>query len=303
MRPLARLGSAAAAAGAWLPVAALVASMASLTAGASFAKQLFAPLGAAGTTTLRVGFAAVLLLAFWRPWRIRWSLQALRSAALFGLVLGAMNLCFYLALRTVPLGVAIALEFSGPLAVAVAGSRRLVDFVWIALAAAGVGLLLPLWQFSAGLDAVGVGFALAAGVLWAGYILLGRRAARIHPGPTLALALTAATALVLPFGVAEAGAALAQPHLLAAGLLLAALSSALPYTLEMFALARLPSQTFGILLSLEPALGALSGLLFLGERLSGVQLIAIGCVIAASAGTTLASQRRARPEVAAGAGA
>jgi inner membrane transporter RhtA len=283
-------------------MAALLGSMASLTASASFAKQLFGPLGAAGTTTLRVGFAAALLLMFWRPWRIRWSAHELRAAMLFGFALGAMNLCFYLSLRTVPLGVAIALEFSGPLAVAVMGSRRPADFIWIALAVVGVGLLLPLWQFSSALDPAGVGFALAAGVLWAAYILLGQRAAKAHPGPALALAMTAATVLTLPFGIAEAGSALLQPNLLVAGLALAVLSSALPYSLEMFALGRLPAHTFGILLSLEPALGALSGLLFLGERLNAVQLLAIACVIAASGGTALASARRVRPEVAAGAG-
>lgn len=281
---------------------ALLGSMASLTASASFAKQLFGPLGAAGTTSLRVGFAALLLLAFWRPWRLRWSGTDLRAAVLFGAALGAMNLCFYLSLRTVPLGVAIALEFSGPLAVAVAGSRRPADFIWIALAVVGVGLLLPLWQFSAGLDPVGVGFALAAGALWAAYILLGQRAARARPGPALAIGMTAATLLTLPFGIAGAGAALLRPEWLFAGFALALLSSALPYSLEMFALRRLPSHTFGILLSLEPALGALSGLVFLHERLSPMQLLAMGCVIVASAGTALSSARRARPEVVAGAG-
>lgn len=281
---------------------ALLGSMASLTASASFAKQLFGPLGAAGTTSLRVGFAALLLLAFWRPWRLRWSGAELRAAVLFGAALGAMNLCFYLSLRTVPLGVAIALEFSGPLAVAVAGSRRPADFIWIALAVVGVGLLLPLWQFSAGLDPVGVGFALAAGALWAAYILLGQRAARARPGPALAIGMTAATLLTLPFGIAGAGTALLRPEWLFAGFALALLSSALPYSLEMFALRRLPSHTFGILLSLEPALGALSGFVFLQERLSPMQLFAMGCVIVASAGTALSSSCRARPEVVAGAG-
>lgn len=274
-------------------VLALVGSMASLTSGASFAKQLFPALGAEGTTLLRVGFSALMLLAFWRPWRFRWERRQLRGVLLFGLSLGGMNLCFYLALRTIPLGVAIALEFVGPLAVAVAASRRVLDFVWIGFAVIGIGLLLPLWQFSTPLDPAGIGYAVAAGVLWAAYIVLGQRAARVHPGPALAWAMATSAVLALPFGVAAAGAALLAPPLLLAGLALAVLSSAVPYSLEMFALRRLPAQSFGILLSLEPVLGALAGLVFLHERLSVVQWIAIGCVIVASAGTAAT----ARPPV------
>ncbi|MCZ2496720.1 EamA family transporter [Xylophilus sp. Kf1] len=261
--------------------------MASLAAGASFATQLFNRLGAAGTTLLRVGFAATLLLIFWKPWRVRWQAHELWGVLCFGLALGGMNLTFYLALRTVPLGVAIAVELLGPLCVAVAYSRRLRDFCWIGLAVFGVFLLLPLHGFSQRLDPVGLAFALAAGALWAAYIVLGQRAARRHPGPALALGLSVATLLALPFGVASAGGALLQPSMLAAGLGLALLSSALPYSLEMFALRRLPAQTFGVLLSLEPVLGAVCGVLFLGQGLGAVQWAAIGCVVLASGGAAL----------------
>lgn len=268
----------------WAAVFALVGSMASLTAGASFATQLFSRVGASGTTLLRVGFAAALLLIFWKPWRIRWQGRELLGVGLFGLALGGMNLTFYLSLRTVPLGVAIAIELLGPLCVAVAYSRRLRDFLWIGLAVFGVFLLLPLNGFATSLDPLGLCFALAAGVLWAAYIVLGQRAARRHPGPALALGLSVAAVLALPFGVVSAGAGLLQPAMLVAGLGLALLSSALPYSLEMFALRRLPAQTFGVLLSLEPVLGAVCGVLFLGQGLSVVQWAAIGCVVVASGG-------------------
>ena len=268
--------------------------MASLTAGASFATQLFDRVGATGTTALRIGFAAALLLMFWKPWRVRWQPAELRGVLMFGVALGGMNLCFYLSLRTVPLGVAIAVELLGPLAVAVALSRKARDFACIAVAVAGVGLLLPLGGRAEPLDPVGLGFALAAGALWAAYILLGQRAARRHPGPALALGLAAGSLVVLPFGIATAGSGLLQPSLLVAGLALALLSSALPYSLEMFALRRLPAQTFGVLLSLEPVLGALSGWLFLDQRLHGVQWLAIVCVVAGSSGVAASAARRDR---------
>ena len=276
----------------WAAVFALVGSMASLASGASFATLLFDRLGASGTTLLRVGFAASLLLAFWKPWRVRWQWRELRDVAMFGLVLGGMNLTFYLSLRTLPVGVAVAIELLGPLAVAVCLSRKARDFGWIAMAVFGIGLLLPLGGFAAPLDTAGIGFAIAAGAFWAAYIVLGQRAARRHPGPALALGLTVATVLVLPFGVASAGTALLQPAMLVAGLALAVLSSAMPYSLEMFALRRLPAQTFGVLLSLEPVLGAVCGWLFLGQKLAPVQWLAIACVVSASGGVAAGAARR-----------
>ncbi|MES2185574.1 MAG: DMT family transporter [Pseudomonadota bacterium] len=271
--------------------------MASLCTGASFAKQLFVQVGAAGTTLLRVGFAALLLLAFWRPWRVRWRAAQVRAIVLFGLVLGGMNLCFYLSLRTIPLGVAVALELSGPLAVAVATSRRRRDLVWIGCAVAGIALLLPLSPFAAPLDPAGVALALGAAAFWAAYILVGQRAAREHPGPALAWAMSVAMLLALPFGTAAAGTSLLQPAMLLSGLALAALSSALPYSLEMYALRRLPAPTFGVLLSLEPVMGALAGLVFLHERLQAVQWLAIACVIVASAGMAWGNRSAVPPAV------
>lgn len=281
----------------WPAVFALVGSMASLAAGASFAVHLFGRIGASGTTLLRVGFASMLLVAFWRPWRVRWQARELAGVLLFGLALGGMNLTFYLALRTVPVGVAVAIELLGPLAVAVTYSRQARDFAWIAIAVAGIALLLPLGGFARSLDPAGLGFALAAGVLWAAYIVLGQKVARRHPGPALALGLSVATVLALPFGVIGAGAALLHPAMLGAGLALALLSSALPYSLEMFSLRRLPPQTFGVLLSLEPVLGALSGWLFLSQRLAPIQWLAILCVVVASGGVAAGATRREAPVV------
>lgn len=280
---------------AFLPVAAVLGAIVSLTVGSSFAKHLFPMVGAEGTSAVRVTFAAMLLLAIWRPWRFSLSRKELGAIALYGVVLGLMNLLFYLSLRTIPLGLAISIEFTGPLAVALFSSRRALDFVWIGFAVVGLSLLLPLHQGAAHLDPVGMAFALGAGLCWALYIIFGQRVSHLHAGQTTSLGMLTAALVVLPFGVAQAGPALLDPTLLAAGFGVAMLSSALPYTLEMFALKHLPRQTFGILLSLEPAVGAVAGWIVLAERLTGLQLLAIGCVVIASAGSAMGVKRAAQP--------
>ena len=283
-----------------LPVALLVVAMASIQAGAAIAKGMFAVVGPIGAVTLRVLFAALLLGIVLRPWRVRRSAAAWRTVLVYGLALGGMNCLFYAALRTVPLGVATALEFTGPLAVAMLASRRLVDFLWIALAVIGLLLLLPLGGASAALDPAGVAYALAAGACWALYILFGRRAGAEHGLQTTAVGMAVAAVVVLPFGVASAGAALLTPSILPYAVVVAVLSSALPYSLEMFALPRLPARTFGTLMSVEPAFGALSGLVILDERLAGQQWLALAAIVAASIGTTLtAAASREPPPVAA----
>jgi inner membrane transporter RhtA len=275
-----------------VPVAALVASMVSLSVGTSFAKHLFATVGAEGTTALRVGLAALILVAVWRPWHLRPSRADAGALLLYGGVLGAMNLLFYLSLRTISLGLAIAIEFSGPLTLALAHSRRPIDFVWIACAVLGLGLLLPLGGLSGGLDPVGVACALGAALCWALYIVFGQRVGHLHGGRSVAIGMSVAALVVLPFGIASAGAALLKPATLAFGLAIAALSSALPYSLEMVALKRLTKQSFGVLLSLEPAIGSLAGLAILDERLSGTEWFAIVCIVVASVGNTVSAQRR-----------
>ncbi|WP_425999577.1 EamA family transporter [Caulobacter sp. DWR1-3-2b1] len=277
------------------PYAALFGAIITLCVGTSFAKQLFPVVGAQGTTAYRVGFSALLLLVLWRPWRHPLSRADLTAVALYGAVMGLMNLCFYMSLRTIPLGLAIAIEFTGPLALALIHSRKLVHFIWIGLAAIGLLLLLPLKPGASALDPVGVGFAGAAAVLWALYIVLGKRTGHMHAGRSVALGMSMAALIVVPFGLAEAGGALLNPRLLLLGLVVAVLSSAIPYSLEMVALKGIPKRSFGVMLSAEPAVGALAGLLILGEQLAALQWLAIGCIIAASAGTILTTPTEVEP--------
>jgi inner membrane transporter RhtA len=279
---------------AWVPALAILGSVTFLGLGTSWAKHSLFPLvGAQGTTAVRVGFSALLLLALWRPWRWRLNRADARMIALYGVALGGMNLCFYMSLRTLPFGVAVAIEFAGPLAVALAGSRRPIDFVWVLLAVAGLWLLLPLGQSVSALDPVGVLYALAAAVFWGTYILFGKRVGHLHAGHSVALGLSVAALVVVPVGVAHAGAALLAPGVLLVGLGVAALSSAIPISLEMVALKRLPPGAFGIMLSLEPAVAALLAMALLHEHLSGSEWLAIGLIMAASMGSAYMAQRRA----------
>jgi inner membrane transporter RhtA len=279
-----------------LPVAALVTGMVSLQYGATIAKNLFPVVGAAGTSALRVGFSALILIAVWRPWRRSLARREAGWIALYGITLGLMNLLFYLAIARLPLGPAVAIEFAGPLAIALIASRRTTDFLWIGVAVAGLGLLLPIAPTSP-LDPIGVALALGAALAWALYILFGQRAGRIDGGQAVSLGMLVAALVAAPFGLAEAGAALLAPGVLMAGLLVALLSSALPYSLEMIALRRLDRKNFGVLMSLEPAVAACAGFALLGERLGAVQWLAIGLVIAASAGITATSRRPAQERV------
>jgi inner membrane transporter RhtA len=269
-----------------LPVLGMVMGMVSITVGTSYAKQLFPVVGAQGTTACRVGFSALVLMALWRPWRRRLSRREAGAIVLYGAVLGLMNLCFYMAIRTIPLGLAVAIEFTGPLLVAVLSSRRAADFVWVGLAVAGLLLLVPIRQGATALDPVGIGYVLAAATFWALYIVLGQKAGRGHGGQAVSLGLTVAALVVLPFGIAHAGAALLSPAVLLFGLGIGILSSAVPYSLEMIALRALPRQTFGIILCLEPAVAALAGLAILGEHLTAIEWLAIASIIVASGGST-----------------
>jgi inner membrane transporter RhtA len=258
--------------------------------GAVLAKGLFPAVGSAGTTALRMALASLMLLAVWRPWRIRPSASELKIIVAYGLSMGCMNFSFYQSLRSIPLGIAVALEFAGPLGLAMAASRRAVDFIWILMAALGLLALLPVGWGSAPLDAGGVVWALAAGGFWALYIYFGRKAGAAHGGQTTAIGMVVGALVIVPIGVAQAGSRLFAPSLLPAAFGVALLSSALPYSLEMLAMPRLPTRTVGVLMSLDPALGALSGLCFLGERLSLLQWAAIASIMAASAGSAATSR-------------
>ena len=279
-----------------LPLLAVFGSVVALGVGTSFAKQLFPVVGSLGTTALRVGFSALLLLLIWRPWRKPLSRAEVLSLIRYGVALGCMNLMFYQSLKTIPFGVAVAIEFSGPLTLAVLTSRQRIDFLWIALAIAGLALLLPFGNISidgndvSALNPEGVFCALVAAVFWAAYILFGKKVGHLHAGHSVSLGLSVAAITVVPFGVWHAGSALWQPQILLAGLVVGAISSAIPISLEMVALKRLTPGAFGVMTSMEPAVAALLGLLVLNEQLTAPQWLAIGLVMCAAAGSAATSQ-------------
>ena len=268
-----------------VPIAAVMVAMLCFQFGATLAKGLFPIVGAAGTAALRLAIAAAILLAVWRPWHIRFTRQQLRTVIVYGVAMGWMNYFFYLALSYIPLGITMALEFTGPLGVALFASRRPIDFLWIVLAGLGLVALLPLGLGGEPLSVLGVTYALGAGVCWALYILFGRRAGAAHGGQITALGTVIGALMIVPVGFAHSGAALLAPAILPLALCVALLSSALPYSLEMYAMPRIPTRTFGVLMSLNPALGAVAGLIFLSEALTLVQWAAIASIVAASAGS------------------
>ncbi|MBZ7214084.1 threonine/homoserine exporter RhtA [Klebsiella grimontii] len=279
---------------AWLPILVILIAMISIQSGASLAKSLFPLVGAPGVTALRLALGTLILMVIFKPWRLRFAPEQRLPLLLYGLSLGAMNYLFYLSIQRIPLGVAVALEFTGPLAVALFGSRRPLDFVWVALAVLGLWFLLPLGQSVAQIDPVGALLALGAGACWAVYILTGQRAGEEHGPATVAMGSLIAAVVFVPMGMIQASDTLFQWGLLLPGLGIAILSTALPYSLEMVALTRMPSKTFGTLMSMEPALAALSGMAFLGETLTATQTLALGAIILASMGSTLTMRRETK---------
>jgi inner membrane transporter RhtA len=275
------------------PTALVVFPIISVQLGAAIAKSLFDSLGPGGMVFLRIAFAALVLFLLVRPKLGGHDRASYLVAGLFGLTLAGMNLSIYLAFDRIPLGVAVTLEFVGPLGVAVAGSRRALDLLWVVLAAAGILLLAPLGVLGGtDLDPVGVAFALLAGCLWACYILLSVRTGSAFPGGTgLVIALCVGTLVLFPFGIAGAGYALLDPKLLLASFGVAILSSVIPYSLELEALRKLPARVFGVLMSLEPAVAAIVGLIVLGERLEIRAVVAVLFVTIAAAGASLFGRR------------
>ena len=281
---------------AWLPILVILIAMVSIQSGASLAKSLFPLVGAPGVTALRLALGTLILVIIFKPWRLRFTAEQRLPLLLYGLALGAMNYLFYLSIQRIPLGIAVALEFTGPLAVALFGSRRPLDFVWVILAVLALWFLLPLGQDVAQVDLTGALLALGAGACWAVYILTGQRAGEEHGPATVAMGSLIAAVVFVPLGMLQATDTLFQWSLLPLGLAIAVLSTALPYSLEMIALTRMPTRTFGTLMSMEPALAALSGMIFLGETLTFTQTLALGAIILASMGSTLTMRRESKIE-------
>lgn len=282
--------------GVWLALLAVFVAVCCMQVGAALGKLIFPVVGASGASALRIFFASLILLAVFRPWRALPQGKAWRPLLLYGATLGFMNLFYYLSIARIPLGIAVALEFLGPLTVAVLNSRRPSDWLYVALAVIGVAILLPIHSGAGPLDGLGVVLAILAGACWGLYIVFGQRTSAVVPaGTATAIGMVIACCVVLPVGIAQSGAALLTPHILPIAVGIALLSSAIPYSLEMLALKRLPAQTFSILMSGEPACAALSGFLILGERLTVSQWIAIACVMAASIGSSLSVRNRTPP--------
>jgi inner membrane transporter RhtA len=254
--------------------------------GAAWAKHLFPLVGAEGVTALRVGFSALLLMLAARPWRQRRTTREMLDLAIYGGMLGCMNLLIYRAFALIPIGVAVAIEVTGPLVVVLVNSRRPADFAWVLCAAAGLALLLP-WRPEDSLAPLGVACAMGAAFCWAMYIVFGKRVSLLPGGQAVAWGMLAASLLTVPIGVVHAGGALLAPQVLIGGLLVAVLSSMLPYTLEMIALRRLSRRVFGVLVSSAPAVGALAGWAVLGEHLAPTQWLALLLVMAALAGSAV----------------
>ena len=279
------------------PVLLLLLSMLSIQSGASLAKSLFPVIGAPAVTALRLLLGTLILFFIFKPWRLKFTRESIMPLFLYGLSLGMMNYLFYLALETIPLGIAVALEFTGPLAVAMFSSRRAIDFLWIILVIAGLGLLLPIGDNIHGLDPLGILYALGAGVGWALYIVFGQRAGKGYGAATVSIGSLVASFIFVPIGMLQSSPDIMFSwSILPVALAIAILSTAFPYTLEMIALTRLPAKTFGTLMSLEPCMGAFIGIIFLHEHLTLIQWVALAFIVLASIGSTATIKSKTKIE-------
>jgi len=268
------------------PPGLILLAIVSIQVGATLAIKLFPLLGPSGTVFLRVALSALLLAAFVRPTIDGLVRKHALLLLLYGGVLAATNLFFYESIARIPLGIAVTIEFLGPLTIAVVTSRRGLDFLWVALAGTGIALLAP--DIGAGLDPLGVAFAVLAGVGWGSFILISRRVGQVFEGNRgLCLGMIVAALFLLPFGIAESAPAFSSPLLLLAVLLVAVLSTTIPFTLEFQALKRMPPRTYGVMVTLEPAAAVMIAALMLGQSVGLQALIAVACVTLAAIGSTL----------------
>lgn len=278
------------------PVFLIFVSMISVQGSASIAKYLFPVLGPEGMTAWRLCFSAIILIIIFKPWRKPIPKQALKFIFLYGMAIGFMNLAFYSAIARIPLGIAVAIELTGPIMVAMCSSRQLFDFIWLGIAVFGLAMLLPIHQASGNLDPAGILFALLAGSCWACYILFGRKAGAIYGSSSVAIGSVIASCFLFPIGVWQSGSAMFSLELLPLVFVVSLLASAIPYGLDMIALPKLPAQTFSTLMSLSPVFAALSGLIVLHEQLSSYQWLAIVFIIVSSIGTVLTMNRPTKIE-------
>ncbi len=272
-----------------LPLICLFAAMISIQGGATLAKQLFPIVGVEAVTAYRLGFSAIILLLIFKPWKRKLQVGYRRYLLFYGLALGTMNFLFYQSIKTIPLGIAVGLEFTGPLAVALFASRRKIDFLWIFLVVLGLLALIP-FQDSSSIDIPGVLYALGAGVCWALYIVFGQKAGNYYGTATVGIGAAIAAMVFVPIGIASGGIGIFAPEYLPMAITVAVLTSALPYALEMIALTRMPAKTFGTLTSLEPAIAAIFGFIILSEVLTTIQIAGIIAIILASLGASLSSK-------------
>ena len=275
-----------------VPICGLLVAMLSISTGAALAKGLFPVFGPLGTAAVRFVIAALVMVMVLRGWRARITRENWPSLVLYGTMLCGLNVCFYMALTRLPLGIASAIEFTGPLAVSVIYSSSRKDYLWAALAMVGLLLLMPLGESPHALDPIGILWALASAICWGLYIIFGQRAGAQHGTQTAALGMVIAALIAFPIGAAEAGEALFRFDLLPLVILVALMTSAIPMSFEMFSLQRLPTRTFGVLLSIEPVIGAVVGFVVLHEALTVLQACAIALVVIACAGASRSARSK-----------
>ncbi len=275
----------------WVPVAVLILAVISIQVGSSIAISLFGKVGPEGLIALRLLFSTLMFMVLFKPWRVKIRGGEWRSLLLYGVALGAMSFTLYQSFKYIDQAIAIALEFIGPLAVTIYYSRRRIDLLWVALVILGLyGLILHGYITQEGVempDLRGVLWALSTGFFWGAYIIFGKRAGKSYGINTVAIGSIIATLIFFPVGVMVEGMNLFTPEVIAIGLMIALLSSAIPYGFEMYALNRMPTQTFGILTSAEPLFGALSGTIILHQILTPAEWIGLSLIIFASAGAIL----------------
>jgi inner membrane transporter RhtA len=272
----------------FLPIFFILISMISVQGSASIAKYLFPILGPQGMTAWRLFFSAILLVLIFKPWRKAMTKKALKYIFLYGISIGCMNLAFYNAIARIPIGIAVGIELTGPIVVAMCSSRKVLDFIWLGVAVVGLAMLLPIHQASNHLDPIGILYALLAGSGWACYILFGRKASALHGSSSVAIGSVIASCFLFPIGIWQTGSAMFSLELIPMVFVVSLLASAIPYGLDMMALPKLPAKTFSTLMSLSPVLAALSGLIVLHEQLTYYQWLAIVFIIISSMGTVLA---------------